>query len=101
MATDLMSPDETGVGEINKYDFVTPSHAVFKAEKVGCINWGLVSGKSNTIFPWGSKKGTTEPKVWFHDLFRPDGTPFDSGEVALFRELTGRGTATPAGKTGR
>src|SRR6476469_7251205 len=34
MATDLMSaPDETGVGEINKYDFITPSHAVFKAEK--------------------------------------------------------------------
>src|SRR5689334_2770403 len=34
MATDLMtSPDETGIGEINKYDFVTPSHAVFKAEK--------------------------------------------------------------------
>src|SRR6266566_6916414 len=34
MATDLISaPDETGLGEINKYDFVTPSHAVFKAEK--------------------------------------------------------------------
>jgi Fe-S cluster assembly protein SufB len=34
MATDLISaPDETGIGEINKYDFVTPSHAVFKAEK--------------------------------------------------------------------
>src|SRR6186997_3016809 len=34
MATDLMSAaDETGVGEINKYDFITPSHAVFKAEK--------------------------------------------------------------------
>src|SRR5438132_2828879 len=34
MATDLiMSPDETGVGEINKYDFITPSHAVFKAER--------------------------------------------------------------------
>src|SRR5215211_6433668 len=34
MATDLISaPDETGVGEINKYDFITPSHAVFKAEK--------------------------------------------------------------------
>src|SRR6476620_10693477 len=34
MATDLASaPDETGVGEINKYDFITPSHAVFKAEK--------------------------------------------------------------------
>ena len=34
MATDLISSaDETGVGEINKYDFITPSHAVFKAEK--------------------------------------------------------------------
>ena len=34
MATDLVSAaDETGVGEINKYDFITPSHAVFKAEK--------------------------------------------------------------------
>src|SRR4051812_45196291 len=34
MATDLISaPDETGVGEINKDDFITPSHAVFKAEK--------------------------------------------------------------------
>jgi Fe-S cluster assembly protein SufB len=34
MATDLISaPDETGLGEINKYDFVTPSHAVFKAER--------------------------------------------------------------------
>ncbi len=34
MATDLMpAADETGVGEINKYDFITPSHAVFKAEK--------------------------------------------------------------------
>ena len=34
MATDLVSAaDETGVGEINKYDFITPSHAVFKAER--------------------------------------------------------------------
>jgi Fe-S cluster assembly protein SufB len=34
MATDLLtSPDETGLGEINKYDFVTPSHAVYKAER--------------------------------------------------------------------
>ena len=70
-----------------------PNLKVFKETKVGCLNWGLVSGKSNTIYPWGSKKGTPEPKVWFHDLFRPDGTPFDAGEIALFRELTGRGTA--------
>ena len=32
MATDLITaPDRTGIGEINKYDFITPTHAVFKA----------------------------------------------------------------------
>ncbi len=36
MATDLMQgdiPQDTALGEINKYDFITPSHDVFKAEK--------------------------------------------------------------------
>jgi hypothetical protein len=64
---------------------------LFKAEKVGCYNWGLVSGKTQTIYPWGSKEGSPEPKVWFHDLFRTDGTPFDAAEIDLFRTLTGRG----------
>jgi Fe-S cluster assembly protein SufB len=45
MATDLTTaPDETGVGEINKYDFVTPTHAVFKAERG--LNAGIVSAIS-------------------------------------------------------
>jgi hypothetical protein len=63
--------------------------AIFKDEKVGCLNWGLVSGKTNTVFPWGSKN-TPEPKVWFHDIFRADGTPFDDKEVALIRKLAGK-----------
>ena len=50
---------------------------MFHEEGVGAINWGLVSGKTNTIFPWGSPEGAPEPKVWFHDIFRKDGTPFD------------------------
>lgn len=62
---------------------------IFHRERVGAISWGLVAGKMNTIFPWGSKQGTPEPKVWFHDIFRPDGTPFDPKEVALIRQLTG------------
>jgi hypothetical protein len=62
-----------------------------KEAKIGCINWGLVSGKTNTIFPWGSKEGSPEPEVWFHDLFRADGTPFDKSETDLFRSLTARG----------
>lgn len=63
---------------------------IFRHQDVGCINWGLVSGKTQTIFPWGSKEGTPEPEVWFHDLFRADGTPFDQNEVAVFRALTSR-----------
>jgi hypothetical protein len=62
---------------------------VFKKEHVGCYNWGLVSGKTNTIFPWGSPKNAPEPKLWFHDIFRADGTPFDAKEVAAIKKLTG------------
>ena len=61
---------------------------VLKKYKVGAINWGLVSGKTNTIFPWGSKEGTPEPAVWFHDIFRKDGSAFSEKEVKLIKELT-------------
>lgn len=63
---------------------------VLKKYGVGAINWGLVSGKTNTIFPWGSKEGSPEPAVWFHDIFRADGTPFDPREVQVIRQLTGK-----------
>ncbi|MBN2308597.1 MAG: cellulase family glycosylhydrolase, partial [Candidatus Hydrogenedentes bacterium] len=62
--------------------------AIFKRERVGCYNWGLVSGKTQTIYGWRSEPGGPEPPEWFHDLLRPDGTPFDPGEIALFREAT-------------
>jgi hypothetical protein len=61
---------------------------VFKKDKVGAINWGLVSGKTNTIYPWNSAVGSTEPNPWFHDVFRKDGTPFDSLEVKFIKEIT-------------
>jgi hypothetical protein len=64
---------------------------VFHESKIACFNWGLVSGKSNTIFPWGSKEGSEEPTPWFHDIFRQDGTPFDATETDLFKNLTARG----------
>jgi hypothetical protein len=31
--------------------------------------------------------------VWFHDIFRADGTPFSTNEVHLIHDLTGRGKA--------
>jgi hypothetical protein len=60
---------------------------IFKAHKVAAINWGFVSGKSNTIFPWGSKLGSPEPVIWFHDIFRKDGTPFDSKETEFIKKI--------------
>ena len=62
---------------------------VFKQYRVGCINWGLVSGKTQTIYPWGSEQGSPEPETWFHDIFRQDGTPYSSDEVDYIREITG------------
>ncbi len=62
---------------------------LLKARNVGAFNWGLVSGKTQTIFPWGSKPGSPEPLVWFHDIFRPDGTPFAASEVKLIRTMSG------------
>lgn len=69
---------------------VAPSLAVFAAEGVGCLNWGLVRGKSNTIYPWGSPEGAPAPERWFHDLLEPDGSPHDPEEVQWFKEYTAR-----------
>ena len=57
---------------------------VLARQRVGAFHWGLVNGKTQTQFPWGSKAGAPEPKVWQHDLFRPDRTPYDPRELALF-----------------
>jgi hypothetical protein len=59
--------------------------------RVGAINWGFVSGKSQTIYPWESWKRpyvSDQPTVWFHDLFHPDGTPYREREVEIIRDLT-------------
>jgi hypothetical protein len=62
---------------------------MLKKEKVGAINWGLVSGKTNTKYAWDTPMPDgSEPKVWFHDIFRPDGTPYNQQEVEFIRTLT-------------
>ena len=63
---------------------------VFKHHQVGCINWGLVSGKTQTIYAWDTPGGKAEPDPWFHDIFRPDGTPYKESEVAFIRSITGK-----------
>jgi hypothetical protein len=61
----------------------------FKGARIGAYCWGFVSGKSQTIYPWDSwqKKYDAEPKEWFHDILRADGTPFDKKEVELIKKL--------------
>jgi hypothetical protein len=62
---------------------------IFKKYKVGAINWGLVKGKTNTIYAWNAPMPDgKEPPVWFHDIFRPDGSVFDPAETALIKQLT-------------
>ena len=61
-----------------------------KKYKVGAINWGLVSGKSQTIYPWDSWERIykAEPALWFHDIFRVDGTPYRKYEAEYIKALT-------------
>ncbi|RYY57968.1 MAG: 1,4-beta-xylanase [Chitinophagaceae bacterium] len=70
------------------------SSPVAKKYKVAAYNWGLVSGKSQTIYPWDSwqKKYTTAPELWFHDVFNTDGTPYKKEETDLLKELTSGST---------
>ena len=68
-----------------KYETELP---LFKTENVGCYNWGLVNGRTQCQYPWGSAQGTPEPKVWFHDLLRRDGSPKNPDEVAFLRKFT-------------
>jgi Cellulase (glycosyl hydrolase family 5) len=62
---------------------------LLKAKNVGAINWGLVAGKTNTIYAWDKPMPDgKEPPVWFHDIFRSNGTVFDSSETNLIKSLT-------------
>ena len=99
---------------------------ILKENHVGAINWGLVNGKSGTVWRWPSQKAIREivekpgwsrarieaghgfdrpapgenypePKAWFHDIFRVDGTPHDAAEIALIQELAGSSAERPGG----
>jgi len=60
---------------------------VFADEQIGCWNWGLVDGKTQTKWAWSDQAGGPEPEVWFHDIFRADGSPYETAEVELIRSL--------------
>ncbi|MDD7886287.1 glycoside hydrolase family 2 TIM barrel-domain containing protein [Flavivirga sp. 57AJ16] len=62
---------------------------ILAKENVGAINWGLVAGKSNTKYAWDEPiPDGSEPELWFHEIFHPDGTPYKQEEVDLIKSLT-------------
>jgi hypothetical protein len=72
----------------SRFDNIMP---MLKAENIGAINWGLVSGKSNTIYAWDMPiPDGSEPELWFHDIFRRDGTPYKQDEIDVIKSLTGK-----------
>jgi hypothetical protein len=63
---------------------------VARRENVAMVNWGLVQGKIQTNYPWDSWERPytlQQPVVWFHDLIKPDGTPYRQRESEIFRGL--------------
>jgi hypothetical protein len=65
---------------------------LFRDENVGCYCWGLVAGRTQTYYLWGSGEGAPEPELWFHDLLRPDGTPYRAEEIEAIRRIVGAET---------
>ncbi len=64
---------------------------MLKKENVGAINWGLVEGKTNTKYAWDTPMPNgDEPKVWFHEVFKKEGTPYKVEETALIKALNGK-----------
>jgi len=58
--------------------------------RVAAINWGFVAGKTQTYFPWDSWQHPYidhQPAVWFHDIFRTTGEPYDPNEVSFIRGM--------------
>jgi hypothetical protein len=51
------------------------------------LNWGLVAGKTQTYFPWGSPVNASIALVWFHDIFNKTGEPYSPYEIKFFKDL--------------
>jgi cellulase (glycosyl hydrolase family 5) len=74
---------------------------IAKKHNVAAYNWGLVAGKTQTFLPWDSWQKPyvdREPAIWFHEVFKQDGSPYRAEEVELIRSLTGAGKASGAGR---
>lgn len=64
---------------------------LLKKNRVAAYNWGFVAGKTNTIYAWDTPMPSgEEPKIWFHDIFRKDGSAYSDEEIRTIKSLTGK-----------
>ncbi len=86
-ARPLLCTEYMARGKGSTFEAILP---LLKQEKIAAYNWGAVSGKTQTIFPWDSPETNppVEPVPWHHDIFRPDGSPYDPQETNLIRSMT-------------
>jgi hypothetical protein len=70
--------------------FFETSLPIAKKYKIAAYNWGLVDGKSQTKYAWDSwkKKYTSSPKLWFHEVFKKNGQPYDKKETNMIKKIT-------------
>jgi len=69
----------------SRFETVMP---MLKKQNLGAVNWGFVAGKTNTIYAWDTPMPDgNEPKLWFHDIFRKDGTPYLPEDILLIKKL--------------
>lgn len=63
---------------------------LFKENMVGCYQWGLVKGRTQTHLPWPPLQAAQPDykERWFHDFFHPDGKIYDDKEGQMLKSLT-------------
>ncbi|GHT22795.1 hypothetical protein FACS189419_05870 [Planctomycetales bacterium] len=60
---------------------------VLKEKNAGGYLWGLVNGRTQANFDFGSTADKPRGNPWKHDLMHNDGTPYDPAEFELFNTL--------------
>jgi hypothetical protein len=78
-------------GNKSTFETILP---IGKKFKIGMINWGFVVGKTQTNLPWDSWEkpyvNGHEPAVWHHEIYYPNGKPYQLSEVEFIKRITSK-----------
>lgn len=77
---------------------------LFHDRRVGCFQWGLVRGRSQTHLPWPADLvkahgGRVASSAWFHDVLYEDGRPYEAREINTIGALMRRGRSPEMERT--